>query len=163
MKRAVVICPFVLGKSFLSSQADMGMSFCEGKKRRKKMELAAITLYKTLVMTMLALLGAFCYKRGIITEEINKNLSDFVLRLLTPVLLFHCFQMEFSQELLQGILVAFVLAGVSFGVIWAISKITVRGQEKDYACVEHIAIMYSNCGFIGIPMVQGIFGSEGVL
>lgn len=145
-----MICPFVLGKSFLSSQADMGMSFCEGKKRRKKMELAAITLYKTLVMTMLALLGAFCYKRGIITEEINKNLSDFVLRLLTPVLLFHCFQMEFSQELLQGILVAFVLAGVSFGVIWYYSNVRKNGREviKKSIFIAYHSFYYSGADLL---------------
>ena len=39
----------------------------------------------------------------------------------------------------------------------------IRGQDPDTACVEHIALMYSNCGFIGIPMAQGLFGSEGVM
>ena len=34
--------------------------------------------------------------------------------------------------------------------------------DKDYAVVELVALMYSNCGFIGIPMAQGIFGAEGV-
>ena len=113
------------------------------------MELAAITLYKTLVMTMLALLGAFCYKRGIITEEINKNLSDFVLRLLTPVLLFHCFQMEFSQELLQGILVAFVLAGVSFGVTWYYSNVRKNGRE---VIKKSIFIAYHSFYYSGIDL-----------
>ena len=28
--------------------------------------------------------------------------------------------------------------------------------------MELVALMYSNCGFIGIPMAQGIFGAEGV-
>ena len=38
------------------------------------MGLASITLYKTLVMVFLALVGVFSYKTGIVDEEINKKL-----------------------------------------------------------------------------------------
>lgn len=127
------------------------------------MELASLTLYKTLVMTILAMVGIATYKVGIIDESMNKKLSDLVLTIFTPILLFTSFQKDFSEELLSGLIVSIVLSAASFLVIWGISKITVHGKEPDYACVEHIAIMYSNCGFIGIPMAQGIFGADGVL
>ena len=127
------------------------------------MELATLTLQKTLVMTVLALLGIYCYKRNIVDEEQNAKLSDLVLQVFTPILLFTSFQKEYSSELLQGLIISAVLSAVSFFIIWVICKIVVHRQPKDYACVEHIAIMYSNCGFIGIPMAQGIFGSDGVM
>ena len=127
------------------------------------MGLAKVTLYKTLVMTILALVGVFSYRRKIVDEELNKKLSDLVLTIFTPILLFTSFQKEYTKDLLIGLLISAGLSGVSFLAIWGISKITVRKQDRDYACVEHIAIMYSNCGFIGIPMAQGIFGTDGVL
>lgn len=126
------------------------------------MELAAITLYKTLVMVILALTGVFSYKAQIVDEEMNKKLSELVLTLFTPVLLFTSFQKKFSKELLSGLGISVLLSLLSFGVIWLICKCVVYRQEKDYAVVEHIAMMYSNCGFIGIPMAQGIWGTEGV-
>ena len=52
------------------------------------MELAAITLYKTLVMVILALTGVFSYRAGIVDESMNRKLSELVLTLFTPVLLF---------------------------------------------------------------------------
>lgn len=126
------------------------------------MELAGITLYKTLVMAILALTGVFSYRAGIVDEAVNKKLSELVLTLFTPVLLFISFQKEFSEELLSGLGVSVVLSLVSFAVIWMICKCVVYRQDKDYAAVEHIAMMYSNCGFIGIPMAQGIWGTDGV-
>ncbi|MEY8413288.1 AEC family transporter [Lachnospiraceae bacterium 62-26] len=126
------------------------------------MELAGITLYKTLVMAILALTGVFSYRAGIVDEAVNKKLSELVLTLFTPVLLFISFQKEFSEELLSGLGVSVVLSLVSFAVIWLICKCVVYRQDKDYATVEHIAMMYSNCGFIGIPMAQGIWGTDGV-
>ncbi|MEZ3488127.1 MAG: AEC family transporter [Lachnospiraceae bacterium] len=126
------------------------------------MELAEITLYKTLVMAVLAVTGVFSYKTGIVDEAVNKKLSELVLTLFTPVLLFISFQKEFSEELLSGLGVSVFLSLVSFAVIWLVCKCVVYRQDKDYAAVEHIAMMYSNCGFIGIPMAQGIWGTDGV-
>ena len=53
------------------------------------------TMYKTLVMTILALVGVFCYHKKIVDQEMNKKLSELVLSLFTPVLLFTSFQKDF--------------------------------------------------------------------
>ena len=45
-----------------------------------------MTMYKTLVMTILALVGVFCYHKKIVDQEMNKKLSELVLSLFTPVL-----------------------------------------------------------------------------
>ena len=67
------------------------------------MELAGITLNKTLVMTILALTGVFSYRAGIIDETVNKKLSELVLTLFTPVLLFVSFKKEFSESLCNAL------------------------------------------------------------
>lgn len=72
-------------------------------KRGIYMELAGITLNKTLVMTVLALTGVFSYRAGIIDETVNKKLSELVLTLFTPVLLFVSFQKEFSESLCNAL------------------------------------------------------------
>ena len=107
------------------------------------MELAAITLYKTLVMVILALTGVFSYRAGIVDESMNRKLSELVLTLFTPVLLFTSFQKEFSQELLSGLGISVVLSFLSFAVIWFICKCVVYGRDKDYQAVELIAMMLS--------------------
>lgn len=127
------------------------------------MELAGITLYKTIVMAMLALVGVVCYQKKIVDEKVNQALSDLVLTVFTPVLLFTSFQTDYDKTLMKGLLTAVVFSLISFGVMWLIGKAVTRRHEKDDACVEQIAVLYSNCGFIGIPMAQGIFGADGVL
>lgn len=67
------------------------------------MELAGITLNKTIVMMVLALTGVFSYRAGIIDEAVNKKLSELVLTLFTPVLLFISFQKEFSESLCNAV------------------------------------------------------------
>ena len=127
------------------------------------MELTLITFNKTIVMAILALIGAFCFKRKIINKEQNSALSDLVLRVFTPVLLFTSFQKEYSSELLQGLLFSALFSFMSFFVIWLILKAVVHKQPKDTASIELVSLMYSNCGFIGIPMAQSLFGSDGIM
>ena len=43
------------------------------------MELAGMTMYKTLVMTILALVGVFCYHKKIVDQEMNKKLSELAV------------------------------------------------------------------------------------
>lgn len=127
------------------------------------MELASVALYKTAVMSLLALAGVICYKKGIADEKVNQSLADLVLVVFTPVLLFTSFQKEYNEEIMEGILVSVFLSLLSFAVMWIISKAVTRGHKKEDACVEQIAVIYSNCGFIGIPMAEGLFGTDGVM
>ena len=122
------------------------------------MELAGMTMYKTLVITILALVGVFCYHKKIVDQEMNKKLSELVLSLFTPVLLFTSFQKDFSKELVTGLMISVLLSAIAFFLIWCICKWVVRKLDKDYAVVELVALMYSNCGFIGIPMAMMVAG-----
>ena len=48
-----------------------------------------------------------------------------------------------------------------FGIV--IGSMIIRGNKhKADLAIERFAVIYSNCGFIGIPMAGGLFGSEGV-
>lgn len=127
------------------------------------MDLTKITLYKTLVMTILAIVGILSFKFKIIDSQFNKKLSELVLTLFTPILLFISFQIDIEPSLIEGFKISIMLSILSFILVWFISKIFVKNQQKDYASVEHISLIYSNCGFIGIPLAQGIFGIEGIL
>ena len=88
------------------------------------------------------------------------------------------YQREFSTKLLEGLLVSLLLAAVThiMSIVFAYlmirkkrrEKITVDGivirkyVDNVNVEVERISSIYSNVAFMGIPLVNGIFGSEGV-
>ena len=45
-----------------------------------------MTMYKTLVMTILALVGVFCYHKKIVDQEMNKKLSELEFIHTSPAL-----------------------------------------------------------------------------
>lgn len=126
------------------------------------MELASITLEKTVVMGILALVGAVAYRTGLIDAKQNEGISELVLQLFTPILLFTSLQQEFTQEHLSGLLWCVLLGLVQVVLAAVIAWLVSRRQPPRERPVEQVALIYSNCGFVGIPLALGIFGGEGV-
>lgn len=115
------------------------------------------------IMFFLILVGVFCYKTKMIDKDTNKKLSDILLMLVNPFLIFLSYQREFKATLLNGLLISLILALATHfaGILITLVALRRKNHEADIA-IERFAVIYSNCGFIGIPLVTGIFGTEGV-
>jgi hypothetical protein len=119
-------------------------------------------LYQAAIMLILICLGIFCFKTGIISEGGSKELSRLALLVINPVVIFMAYQKELEARLLKGFVTAFLLGILSFAVASFVSYILVRrkpGRETD---IERFSCIYSNCSFMGIPLIQALLGSEGV-
>lgn len=125
--------------------------------------LALNAFHQITIMFLIIILGAVCYKVKLITKESNKQLSDLVLMLINPLVIFISYQRDFEATLLKGLLISLGLAAATHIVGIVVSVLVVRGKKlKEDIPIERFAVVYSNCGFIGIPLVNGMFGSEGV-
>ncbi len=127
------------------------------------MSLAATAFNQIAIMFLLIAVGFASYKANLIDKETNKKLSDLVLMLVNPIVIFISYQREFEVALLKGLLISLVLAVITHVIGIAAGYVLLRGnKQKAELAIERFAIVYSNCGFIGIPMAGGLFGSEGV-
>jgi Predicted permeases len=126
------------------------------------MELAYISFQQILTMVILMIIGYICAKVGMIDDETNKKLSNLLLMLVNPLLILLSYQRAFEVELLNGLKWSVILSVISFVVAIVVSQIVYKDKEgKDYA-IEKFGTIYSNAGFLGIPLVNGVFGAEGV-
>ena len=114
------------------------------------------------VMFILILFGFFCYKLGFITNRANKQLSNIVITLVTPAIMFVSYQKEFDMRLARGLLISFVLAAVSHFVLIAFGTLFIKKEGNANWNVERFACVYSNCGFMGIPLMEALYGSDGI-
>ena len=115
------------------------------------------------VMFIIMSIGILCYKKKMISENTGAELSKFLLMIVNPCVILHAFQIEYKPELANGLLISALLAVVSntLGVIIATLFIRKNPERKEYI-VERFAIVFSNCGFMGIPLIQAIVGDIGV-
>lgn len=126
------------------------------------MNLAVISLRQIFTMVVLMAIGIMSYKVNLINDEANKRLSNFVLMLVNPLVIFLSYQRDFQKDLLIGLMISLLLALISFVLNIFLSGLLFPNKNNKNRAAERFATIYSNCGFIGIPLVNGLFGSEGV-
>lgn len=121
------------------------------------------TIFKqTVIMLVLIIVGVICAKTRIIGKETNRDLSGLVLNVINPVVILMSYQKEYRPELLKKLGMSFLLSAVAFAVMIALSYLFIRKKNGRETEIERFSLIYSNCGFMGIPIVSALFGSEGV-
>ena len=124
--------------------------------------MANTILNQTLIMLILIMAGIMCAKCNIISKDTNKDLSKFLMEVINPVVIFMSYQTDYRPELVKNLLLTFLLSVISFIIFIGLSYVFVRSKEgRDYE-IERFSSIYSNCGFMGIPLVTALFGDEGV-
>ncbi len=126
------------------------------------MESAVILLEQVVIMFLMVALGAALYKLKIISDKGTKQLSDIVIKVVCPALIFMAYQTDYRAELVPGLLMALLFSALSHIILIALSYVFIRRGAKDIA-VERFSFVYSNCAFMGIPLISALFGDEGVL
>lgn len=124
--------------------------------------MALTILNQTIIMLLLIFVGVLCFKTGIISRESNKDLSKFVLQVVNPIVIFTSYQMEYRSELVRNLLLTFALSLLAYAIMIAAAYLLIRRKEGAETEIERFSAIYSNCGFMGIPLMKALFGSEGV-
>lgn len=123
---------------------------------------------RIIIMALLIGVGIVCRKTGIISNEINKGISDIALKVATPALLVASFQQELNMERLHRLGYASLLAvmaivfAVILGYICLPKGKKQTGDDNGELAIERFSAIYSNCAFMGIPLINGLYGEEGV-
>jgi len=126
------------------------------------LDAGMVILRQIVIMFIILLIGFGCSMKGLITKEGNKQLSAVALHIVNPLLIFMSYQSDYSSKLLRGLLWSFLLSGLSFAVTIGLSTLLIKKKRPEHD-LERFSAVYSNCGFIGIPLIRGIYGDEGVL
>ena len=124
--------------------------------------MAETILKQTLIMLILMLVGALSAKTGLISSAANKDLSKFILQVVNPVVIFMSYQTELKPELVKKLLLTFGLSALAMAVMLAGAYLFIRPKKGKNTEIERFSSIYSNCGFMGIPLVNALFGMEGV-
>ena len=117
---------------------------------------------QVLVLFILIAVGALLTKLGIITDKGARSMTDVVLYAVTPCVIVSAFQREYRPEMLKGLLIALLAAFCSLAFSVLLAEILYRKKEIDRAVVLKFSLVFSNCGFMALPLQQAVLGDDGV-
>lgn len=126
------------------------------------MNSASIILYQIVIMFILILLGFVLYRTKVFTRKGCNQLSNFVLMAVLPAVIFDAFQKGLQPELVSGLLVAFAMAVISHIVFIVLGMVFCGKRRRENSSVEIFSVTYSNCAFLGIPLIDAVYGTDGI-
>ena len=117
---------------------------------------------QVLALFILIGVGALLTKLGMITDGGARAMTDVVLYAVTPCVIINAFQREYRPELLGGLLTALLaaLAVMLFSVLLA--ELLYRRKDIERGVVLKFAVVFSNCGFMALPLQEAVLGEDGV-
>lgn len=125
-------------------------------------QMSQTILNQTVIMLILIVVGILCARLKLISTSTNKELSQFVLQVVNPVVIFMSYQKDYETRLVKNLLLTFALSVLAFAVTLAVAYLVIRKKEDRHTEVERFSAIYSNCAFMGIPLMSALFGDEGV-
>lgn len=128
------------------------------------MEAFLAVIIKVAVILILILVGYFVVKKGMFSQKGLSEVTDFLIHIVTPCLIISSFMTADSGTLeAMDLFLAVALPVVSIAISIALSYLFFRKETKPRQKVLRFAMIFSNVGFMGVPLVEGIVGVDGVL
>lgn len=124
-----------------------------------------ITIEQMLVLFVVACVGFFCAKRGIIDTDVRGKLSRLLTEITLPCMLVASVGDADPANAGAGIGLTFGLAIAQGFLLYAsawVCNVVLRTPKADRPLYYFMSLA-TNTGFIGLPVVAAIYGSDAVI
>lgn len=109
---------------------------------------------------LMIFMGYVIVKARLLKGEDSKVISKIVLYLIIPCVIINAFQVDYTSEKVQGLLLAFaasvMLQVLLLIIVWGAGRMGLNEVEK-------ASVYYSNAGNLIMPIVTFVLGQEWVL
>ncbi|MGN0383393.1 MAG: AEC family transporter [Eubacterium sp.] len=117
---------------------------------------------QVIILFILMVVGFVLQKSRTLKEEGIKSITNLVLYAVTPCVIINAFQRTFDNSMLRGLVIAFAAALVTHIVCICIASAVIHDRDKFRNRVLKFVIVFSNCGYMSLPLQQAVLGEDGV-
>jgi len=107
-------------------------------------------------------IGFLCNKTRLLKKEAIDGMTDLVLYVVAPCLIIISFQRSFNPQLLGSLGVAVLIAVVYHLINIGFAHLLVHDSVEKRRRVLRFALVFSNAGFMSIPLQRALLGEKGV-
>lgn len=117
---------------------------------------------QVMILFLLMALGFVFNKTGKLNRETCKALSDIIVVFVAPCVIIKSFIRDYNLDMLKNLIISIVLSAVLHIAMIFISKLVFCKDEDKKRRVLTFASVFSNAGFIALPLQEAILGTDGV-
>lgn len=125
------------------------------------MTISLILIKKIASLFLIILSGYLLVRLKLLRASDSNIISVLTLYLITPCMIITSFEVDFTPDVLSGLLLAVGAAALSEGMLILLTALLSRFFH--FQPVEKDSIIFSNCGNLIIPLVVAMLGPEWVI
>ena len=114
------------------------------------------------VLFILIGLGYFGGKIKLLNKSGVKCMNDVMLYFVTPCVIINVFQREFDKKMLANLLLSMVASMIAHVVAYLLALLFVRNKDESKGAILRFGAVFSNCGFMALPLIEALLGDEGL-
>ncbi|WP_005031278.1 AEC family transporter [Holophaga foetida] len=117
---------------------------------------------QVIILFLLLVVGFYARKRGFIDERVNRGLSDLLLNVTMPLLVLVSFLRPFEKAMLGRAGEMLALSILMNILLLLLGKAMFFKAPQHRQAPWRFITAFSNCGFMGIPLLASLFPDVGV-
>lgn len=125
------------------------------------LESLAVVAQQVGILFALMAVGFACHRTCLLSETVVRGMVDLLMLVVTPCLIVHAFERPFEPRLLAGLGWA-LGAALGTHALGILASFCVRDRDKRRESVLRFSVIFSNAGFMGIPLEHALLGDDGV-
>ncbi len=107
--------------------------------------------------------GFFITKKGFFTAKARADMTNVVIYVILPCSIFHSFETGLTTDVLGKAGIVFAIAFGAQLLYLAINPLIYRRFPQRKRVIMQYATICNNAGFMGLPVIETVFGATGVL
>lgn len=122
----------------------------------------SLRVIEKIIVLFIAMIAGYISKKGkIINVESTKSLSSLLVYITNPCLIIYSMQMDYDSNVLIVAGCVFLLSIAIHAFLAIFSHFVFKViKNKSERSVYTYALTYSNCGYMGYPIMMAIFGND---
>lgn len=117
---------------------------------------------QVLILFIIMIIGIICTKAKFFSEEVINGIAKFVLYTVTPCVIINSFNREFDFSMLKGLGISLFVAFSVYAFSILIANLILKDSEESRILVLKFGTIFSNCGYMALPLQQALLGTDGV-
>lgn len=117
---------------------------------------------QVLALFFMMIIGYIARKFKIISEDMNRGLSEILLKVTLPCLIISSFNVSYSKDTASNAFILLLYSSIIHIFLFFVSNIFYNGYSKSVKSVLRYGTIFSNCGYMGIPVIESVYGKTGI-
>ncbi len=125
--------------------------------------MVTLVLNSVISLFLIMLVGIYGSRKGIISQELNNGLIKILINIFLPFMVVSSFTFTFGPSIKGNIIKGLYYSLGAYSILILASYILLIPIKGNKKTIIHFSNVFSNTGYIGFPVLNAIYGPEGVV